>query len=307
MTFKTLTLTAASIATVLAVTFTLTASDQILSVSHPVAQKINTSSIQNTYLTAHVALELAGSSASSRTASAIAAGVSTATLTTLMANISKAEAELNELLPNEAVVEPKLHITSGIKVYTAPRRYISITGLTYQSALVRADLTAYVTRDRIAGLNRDLTAWESELANEKARIAQAAENARLAAQADAQAAQSRRGVSGHHATASPAAPGSAQDRINRILASLPLSFNGGVQVGYCSIPSAGACTTGDRATGWSHTVVTALGLTYSDCKLRMVLAHENRHQQQFRAHQILPNNQAWAEADANAFMRAYGC
>lgn len=159
------------------------------------------------------------------------------------------------------------------------------------------------TESHIEGVNEAVIAWEAEQARLAAEQAAAEEAARAAAAAAAQ----NRGSS----SSSPSRPGETREqRVNRLVASLPFSFPGAVQYWNCaSVHSQALACYKDGVI-----YMTPRGLSRSDCSVRGSLAHEWRHwwQHQNGKFELSADgtrylNAEWLEADARAFAAPYGC
>jgi len=212
----------------------------------------------------------------------VADSVTTDALTTLRNAVDDAKKNLATDLPQEKIVK------------TIGEPY------TFELANKYIDLIKVEAEKRITILNEAVVAWETELAAEKERI-RVAEEARLAAEAAAQASDGEGG--GYYSSEDP------WTRINRIASTIPLSLPGIVISDSCAgIGGAIGCFRGGTI------YVTSYGLTYSDCTLHHMLIHEYRHSVQWNEGlvQYDPStgavyNRDWLEQDAENFAYQYGC
>jgi hypothetical protein len=222
-------------------------------------------------------LDAAVAATQERTAASKSAGLTSADITAAVAQVAAAVASAVEPLPFEPQLAPEPQLP---RIDKAPNSPTAIEAIGEQLEQSREE-----TASRIDALNVAAEAWEKAVAAEKARQQQLA-----AARAAAQANYGR--------------PGETHDqRLDRILATLPFSFD--IRYGTCSISGALGC----YQVGSSYAVITPLGMTRSDCRIRRTIAHEYRHYQQWITGKIDITNidREWLEADADAWSAPYGC
>lgn len=224
----------------------------------------------------------------------VAGSVSTAKLTELAAAVDVAVKDASTELP----FEPELDAY----------RYLGELPLRAEVANDRIAHASQEAEVRVVALSVAVKAWEAELAAEKDRIRIAKEKAAAAAAARAAAAAAAaRGGSSYTGSSSGGGGGSSvYARVAQIAAGLPFSFR--FSIGGCPQPGAYACYD-----SWKDTITITPGrAVQSTCKVRSALAHEYRHQWQYKngkfvfKNHVLMNRDA-LEADAYAFGYSYGC